>query len=269
MKILHFNVNGFRSILKKNYIINNKSFDDNTFVNFIRKRNPDIICLNETKMNCKVNELFNTILPEYCFKYWSHCVSNTSRHGVAVFSKIKPINVTYSPSKDNTNIFDGRFIQLEFNSFYLIAVYVPNSGRMLESLDKRTKSWDNIIFKYMNKLKIKKDIIYTGDLNVVHLEQDTYDFKHHRNKLAGVTDIERFNFQSLLNSGFINVYRSLYPKKIIYTFFSHLFKSRIHNKGLFLDYFIITPALLKRVKKMKILSNIYGSDHVPIELTIQ
>jgi exodeoxyribonuclease III len=218
-------------------------------------------------LNCKSEHVLKETLTEYPFKYWNHCSDQTAKHGVAVLSKYEPLSVSYTfgPSWIE-NKFSGRFVQLEFSSYYLISVYVPNSGTRLNALEERIKEWDVEMYRHLNELKQHKDIIYTGDLNVVHLEKDTFNFKQQRNKLAGVFDVERENFQNLLDSGFINVYRELHPRKVEYTYFTYLFDARTTNTGMTLDYFLVTPNMFEFVQTMRVLKDVTGSDHVPIEL---
>jgi exodeoxyribonuclease III len=267
MKIISYNVNGLRSILRKDTIDGTFSF-----VNFINHHDPDILCISEVKLNKKNEHVLDEILTQYPYKYWDHHSDQTSKHGVAVMSKYKPLNVSYSFGKyhnDKAQIiskFSGRYVQLEFESFCLISVYVPNSGTRVNALDERINEWDVEIFLHLNTLKRYKDIIYTGDLNVVHLEKDTFNFKRQRNKVAGVFDVERDNFQALLDSGFINVYRELHPRKVEYTYFTYLYDARATNTGMTLDYFLVTPSLFDHVISMKVYKHVYGSDHAPIEL---
>lgn len=261
MKILSYNVNGLRAILKKDNIIDNKKSKNNTFENFITKNDFDIVCLSEIKISCQHSNILNNILPQYKYKYYNICDNTSSRNGVCIFSKIKPININYDLNHNK----EGRFIELEFEKFYLVFVYNPNSGAKLERLKFRTEDWDVQLLKKLNLLKKKKEVLLCGDLNVIPDEHGTYNFKTQHNKLAGVTDNEMNNFNKLLNNGFINIQ----PKKIKYTYFSYRFQARKYNKGMILDYFISTPKLIKKIKNIKILNNIYGSDHLPILLTIK
>lgn len=244
MKIIAWNVNGLRSILKKNI------YKDMSFEEYITYQNPDILCLSEIKIPHQVD-----LLNQYKYRYWTH---SESRSGVLVLSKIKPISSIGTA---------GRLIQLEFDKFYLVSVYVQNAGENLKNLDMRNK-WDQKMFKYLNMLKSKKEVIYCGDLNVVNYEIDTYNFKQQRNKVAGVTDLERDNFHKLLDSGFIDVYREKYGSQIQYTYFTYLFDARRYNRGMRLDYFLSTENLYDSIKDIKILDNVVGSDHVPVEIIL-
>ena len=257
MKIISWNVNGLRSVIKNNTI--NK-------MNLLY--NPDVLCLSEIKTGPQNNNTICGVLPEYPYKFWKHG-NSPGKLGVAVFSKIKPIRESYFLPGLTQAETDGRYIELKFKDFYLISVYTPNSGRNLKNIKFRTEIWDPAIQKRLNYLKRNSEVIYTGDLNVVQLETDTYNFKQQRNKLAGVTDIERENFQKLLNSGYINVFREKFPDKIIYSYFTYFFQSRQLNKGMLFDYFLLTPTLYKNVESIKILTDVNGSDHLPVECTIK
>lgn len=259
MNIISYNVNGLRSILKKSSIYN-----DLNFTEFITKQSPDILCLSEIKLNCKSENIINDILPQYKYKYWDCSVDQSSRHGVAVFSKYKPNNVSYTFVSGK---YTGRYICLDYETFYLVSVYVPNSGYSAQSLKIRTDEWDAQIYLHLNKLKQTKHVIYTGDLNVVHLEKDTFNFKQQRNRVAGVYDVERENFQNLLDSGFTNVFRELYPRKIEYTYFTYLFDARTLNTGMTLDYFLVNDDFFPYVNSMKVFRDVTGSDHLPIQMT--
>src|SRR4029079_564935 len=193
MKIITWNVNGFRALLKRSNLFNNSV---GNFEDFVHRYNPDIVCLQEIKMTCKADKVFDTILHDYPYKYWSHCFEAAGRHGVAVFSKVKPV------SRVDTlgTLFTGRYLCLEFPSVYLVNIYAQNAGENgLRNLGVRNH-WDEVLFRNVNKLKLKKEVILTGDFNVVHLETDTSNFDKQRNKVAGVTDLERGNFARLLNS---------------------------------------------------------------------
>lgn len=262
-KILAWNVNGLRSIIKKKYIVNNIENETNTFENFIKAINPDIVSLTETKLSCEHECVYNKILTEYPYKYWSHCKKTKSRNGVAVFSKIKPINV-------NIDLIDeGRYIEMEFDNYYLVSVYVPNSGNNLQRLQFRTEEWDSLFLNKLIKLKRKKNVLICGDMNVINFEYDTHSYKTQINKIAGITENEIENFHNLLNNGFIDIYRNFYPKKIEYSYFSYYTKGRSRNKGMRIDYFLCNESFLKNVKNISILNDIYGSDHLPILLVLK
>jgi exodeoxyribonuclease III len=283
MKIVSWNCNGFRSVLRKTNLI-----DDTfgTFQDFINKYQPDILCLSEIKMNCNVNSIFSEILPEYQYKFWSHCEGKAGRHGVAIFSKLKPLaevdtlgestnraGESTNRAGESTNraaennLITGRYIHLEFEKFFIVNVYVQNSGVSGLQNVKARQVFDQILFARLQQLKkTKKEVIVTGDFNVVHLPIDTSNFAGQHNRVAGVLDFEMNNFQMLLDSGFVNVFRHLYPRRRKYTYFSYFRNGRKRGSGMMIDYFLVTPGLVPYISDMKVLDDIYGSDHLPIEL---
>ena len=261
VKILNWNINGLRAILKKDYIQNNKKEKDNTFINFIKKY--DIICLQEIKLCDKTIDNLLEILPEYNIYYSIPSCQKRGYSGVAILSKLTPISYSNILNEDN----EGRYIHIEFNKFYLINVYFPNAGDGLKRL-KYKDNFNKIFLKNILKLKSKKEVIITGDFNAIQSPNDTYDFKLHHNKLSGVTDLEIKFLNELTYNGFKNTFRELYLNKTQYSYFSYKFPARKYNKGLLIDFILITENLLKKVKSIKYLDNIYGSDHIPVELTL-
>ncbi|RPJ76993.1 MAG: exodeoxyribonuclease III, partial [Alphaproteobacteria bacterium] len=156
-----------------------------------------------------------------------------------------------------------------FEKFFIVNIYAQNSGeRDLKNADARAKFDDHFFNRLQELKKTRKEIIVTGDFNVVHLPIDTSNFVRQHNKVPGVLDFEMDNFQKLLNSGFINTFRYLYPKKVKYTYYSYLHRARALGKGMMIDYFLVTPGLIDHVSDVKVLDNIYGSDHIPLELII-
>lgn len=270
VKILTQNINGIRAILKKENIIDNKESKNNTYLNYLQKENPDIICWNELKI-CK--EQFNKLSNNPIFQsYPYHCInlSNDKKGyaGVSIISKIKPIK-TCLDIGDNSS---GRYLMMEFSDFILICVYVMNGGEKLKNLEKRNE-WDKLFLDKILHIqnKYKKNIIITGDLNVINRKVDTHNYEKQRNKLAGVSDIEMNNFQILLNKtklvdSWLNFKNN--KDKIKYTYFTYRFNSRKYNKGMRIDYFLLSKSLLKKIKNIEIKDNIYGSDHLPIILEI-
>jgi exodeoxyribonuclease-3 len=264
IKIISWNVNGLRAIL-------NKGFLDN-----IKKLKPDILCLQEIKvhpeqLDDKIKEL------KYDFIFWNPA-NKKGYSGTALFSKIKPLNVKFNVDSEEDNkkllVNEGRLIIAEFDTFYLLNVYVPNAKRDLSRLNLKTKEWWPTLIKYLNKLKEKKDIILCGDLNVAHTEIDLKNPQSNKTTKtkpghAGFTDTERKDFDKLLDNGFVDVFRFKYPNKIQYTWWSYMFKAREKNVGWRIDYFIVNKEFLPKIIDTKILDNIFGSDHCPIELTIK
>ena len=262
IKILSWNIVSLRAILKKDNIIDNKNNKNNTLNNFIKKYNFDIICFQEIKL-CKdtIDVLLNNF-PDYKYKYYNIPESKKGYSGVAILSKIKPDG--YSIKFDDIL---GRYLKIKFKKFYLINIYATNAGSNLERL-KEKHDFNKKIYKKIEKLKLKKEIILLGDFNSISLPIDTYDFKRHNNNLAGVTDIEIKDFNSLLDMGFINVFRHHYPKKRQYSYFTYRWKSREYDKGLLIDFVLTTKKIFRLVKKIKYLDNIYGSDHLPVYIEL-
>jgi len=264
IKILSWNIVSLRAILKKNNIIDNKESIKNTFENFIKKNKFDIICLQEIKLCDKtINILFEFLQDEYPYKYYN--ISHTKRgySGVAILSKIKPLS--HSDNFDDTL---GRYIKVKYDKFYLINLYATNAGPNLERL-KEKHEFSNKLYSKLQKLKSKKEVLIIGDFNAIHVEHDSYDFKKHYNKLAGVTEIEINDFNKIINSGFINIFRNKYPEKKQYSYFTYRWPSRFNNKGLLIDFALATNKLSKKVKKIKYLDKIYGSDHLPLYLELE
>lgn len=246
MKIVSFNVNGLRAILQKNFI--------DIFNNF----NADIFSLNETKLSDKM-----PFLPDNYYVYYTNSKIKKGYSGVAVFSKIKPINVTYGLI-DNKYDDEGRVITLEFENFYYVACYVPNSGENLKRLEFRLL-FEKDLLLYLKTLN--KPIIYAGDLNCAHQEIDLKNPKSNEQN-AGFTIYERNAFSNLLNNGFTDVYRYLHPTSIKYSWWSYRFNARALNAGWRIDYFIVSNSLVDKVIECDICNDIYGSDHCPIVLNI-
>ena len=251
MKILSWNVNGLRAIYRKEP-------DIETFF-----KQYDIICLTEVKLKEPLD-----ILESYSYKYWN--LGSSSRHGVAIFSKYEPRDVNFyadftSASDRKTDFFKGRIIELDFEDFVLINVYVPNSGNKLYY---RTNKWDPEFFGVLeNKLSTHKKIIVCGDFNVVQDETDTSNFDKQRNKLPGVYDDERSNFDDLLKSGFINVYK-YFHKEPKYTYYSYRTHGRRYNNGMTIDYFLCSHNTISDINSIKVLDYIELSDHVPLEIKL-
>lgn len=259
IKILTWNINGIRSIIKKNNIINNKKSKNNTFFNYIQKEDPDIICLNELKIcNDKYDK---NILSEYKYQCINLSCEKKGYAGVSIYSKIKPI---LSCKKFESS---GRYSMMEFDKFILICVYVMNSGDKLKNLDKR-HIWNNLFLNKIKELqkKYNKEIIITGDLNVINNSKDTYNYKQQRNKISGVSDIEMNDFQNFLKETKLLDTWYILSDTHKFTYFTYRFKSRIYNKGMRIDYFLTSYNFLKYIKNIEIKDNIYGSDHLPIIL---
>lgn len=262
IKILSWNIVSLRALLKKNNIIDNKKLIKNTFENFIYKYKFDIICLQEIKLCDKTINILLDILPEYQYKYYNIPHTKKGYSGVAVISKIKP--ESYSINFNDTL---GRYLKIKFKKFYLINLYATNAGPNLERLNEK-HIFNKKFYLKMQKLKAKKEILIVGDFNAIHTEIDSYDYKKHYNKLAGVTDVEINDFNKLINNGFINIFRTKYPNKKQYSYFTYRWPSRSYNKGLLIDFALGTNKISKKIKNIKYLENIYGSDHLPLYIEL-
>jgi exodeoxyribonuclease-3 len=253
MKIMSWNVNGIRACMTKG------------FLNVIGKENPDIVCLQEIKAH---PEQIDIKLTEYEHHFWNPA-ERKGYSGTAVFSKIKPLSVKYGIGLIDE---EGRVITLEFEDYFLITVYTPNSKRELERLDFRYNEWDKEFLKYMKSLN--KPVILCGDLNVAHTEidlanPDTNKTTKTKPGNAGFTDKERERFQDFLDAGYIDTFRKFYPEKIQYTWWSYMFQARKRNVGWRIDYFLADKRLLDKLKNAKIHDEYLGSDHCPISLELK
>ena len=179
-----------------------------------------------------------------------------------IISKIKPESSSVTFDDDL-----GRYLKVKFKKFYLINLYATNAGANLERLNDKHE-FNKKFYLKMQQLKDKKETIIVGDFNAIHTEIDSYDFKKHYNKLAGVTDIEIQDFNKLINNGFVNVFRELYPKKKQYSYFTYRWPSRTSNRGLLIDFALTTKNIFKKVKNIKYLDDVYGSDHLPLLLEL-
>lgn len=251
MEIISFNVNGIRACLKKG------------FLEFIKKENPDIFCLNETKIN---ENFLEEELKEYEYKFFNFA-EKKGYSGVSIFSKIKPLNVFYGITDLDLSNEEGRVITIELEKYFLIVVYTPNSKADLSRLEYRKNVWDKKFLKHMKKLEEKKPVIVCGDLNVAHKEIDLTNPKTNQ-KNAGFTFEEREGMSNYLQSGFLDVFRFLYPTKIQYTWWSYFRQARLRNIGWRIDYFLTSESLKNQIKDCLILDKVLGSDHCPIKLIL-
>lgn len=250
MKFISWNVNGLRAIYKKG------------FLDFFKKIDSDIFCIQETKMQEGQIELD---LNGY-FQYYNYAVRK-GYSGTAIFSKIEPEKVTYGIGIEEHDQ-EGRVITLEFKDFYFVNCYTPNSGRELDRLNYRMK-WEDSFRDYLKKLDKIKPVVICGDLNVAHKEIDLKNPKTNRHS-AGFTDEEREKIDILLNDGFTDTYRKIYPdKENAYTWWSYMFHAREKNVGWRIDYFLISNRISNKIEDAYIYDNILGSDHCPIGLDIE
>lgn len=250
MKLISWNVNGLRACMTKG------------FKDFLNQNNPDVICIQETKMQ---KEQADFSFDGYT-EYWNSAIKK-GYSGTAVFSKIKPLSVNYDINNDDHKG-EGRAITIEFEKFYLVNVYVPNSKEKLARIDYRMQ-WEDAFREYVLSLKRKKPIIICGDMNVAHEEIDLKNPKTNMES-AGFSKQERDKMTELLLSGFTDSFRKLYPDKIgAYSWWSYRFHAREKNAGWRIDYFLISNNFVNNVKDSLILSDVMGSDHCPIELIIK
>ena len=253
MKLISWNVNGLRAVI-------NKGFKD-----FFKEIDADIFSIQETKMQeAQLDENIIKIFEGYN-AYWNSA-EKKGYSGTAIFTKQKPLNVAYGIGKEEHDK-EGRVITLEFEKFYMVNIYTPNSKRELERLDYR-QIWEDEIRAYLLDLSANKPIVMCGDLNVAHKEIDLKNPKTNR-KNAGFTDEERAKMTELLNAGFVDTFRYKYPEvEGKYSWWSYMFHAREKNAGWRIDYFIVSENLKDKIEDAKILDNIYGSDHCPVELDL-
>lgn len=250
MKFISWNVNGIRACVEKG------------FLDYLKEADADIFCIQETKL--QENQI-NLELDGY-YQYWNYA-KRKGYSGTAVFTKIKPKNVSYGINiEEHDN--EGRVITLEFDDFYFVTVYTPNSQDKLARLDYRMK-WEDDFRGYIKKLDEEKPVIMCGDLNVAHKEIDLKNPNSNR-KNAGFTDEERNKFTELLEAGFIDTYRYFYPdREGVYSWWSYRFNARANNAGWRIDYFLVSERIKDRLLKADIHTDILGSDHCPVELDIR
>ncbi len=248
MKLISWNVNGLRAVMGKNFMEAFNALD------------ADFFCLQETKLQEGQIEMD---LPGY-HQYWNYA-EKKGYSGTAIFTKHEPISVRYGMGVDEHD-HEGRLITLEYPQCYVITVYVPNSQDELKRLEYRMR-WEDDFLKYIKGLEKTKPVIYCGDLNVAHEEIDLKNpSSNHHN--AGFTDEERGKFSAVLDAGFIDTFRSLYPDTVTYSWWSYRFQARARNAGWRIDYFVTSEALRDKIQDAKIHTDILGSDHCPVELDI-
>jgi exodeoxyribonuclease III len=261
LKIIAWNVNSIRALIKK--------VDLNKFLD---QHKPHIFCMSETKLSCpdqEVQDQLKKSISGYRNRYYSTCIVKKGYSGTAIYTKKKPINIFYGINVPKHDL-EGRVITLEFENYFLLHVYTPNSGQALQRLDYRTKEWDVDFRKYIKDLQKKKNIVVCGDLNVVNLDIDIYNTKG-KSKAAGFTPQERNSFHTLLKENqLIDTFRYLYPDVTQrYSYWTYLANSRAKNNGWRIDYFLVNQEFIGRVKESKILDQQMGSDHAPIVLELK
>ncbi len=250
MKLISWNVNGIRACVTKG------------FLDYFKEVDADILCIQESKLQ---EGQINLELEGY-HQYWNYA-EKKGYSGTAMFTKVKPLSVSYGLGIEEHDK-EGRVITLEFDDYYVITVYTPNSQNELARLDYRMK-WEDDFRSYLKKLEENKPVIVCGDLNVAHKEIDLKNPKTNR-KNAGFTDEEREKFTELLQSGFIDTFRYFNPDKTgAYSWWSYRFNARKNNAGWRIDYFIVSKSLEDRLVSADIHAEVLGSDHCPVELVIK
>lgn len=249
MKLISWNVNGLRACVQKG------------FLDYFKEADADIFCVQETKLQ----EGQISLELEGYEQYWNYAVKK-GYSGTAVFTKEKPLTVSYGIGMAEHDQ-EGRVITLEYEKFYFVTVYVPNSQNELARLDYRMK-WEDDFLQYIKSLEKKKPVIYAGDLNVAHQEIDLKNPKTNRRN-AGFTDEERQKMTNVLESGMIDTYRYFHPDETgVYSWWSYRFKAREKNAGWRIDYFIVSESLKDALVSADIHTEVMGSDHCPVELVI-
>lgn len=257
LRIVSWNVASLNAAVKKDFIKSMVGID------------ADVICLQETKTSLK-NPPPSAIaekMKKWKYRYYNNSTAKTGYSGVGLLSKIKPISVQNGMGKKKHDE-EGRSITAEFEKFYLVTTYVPNSGRKLERLDYRCQEWETDFREYLIKLGEKKPVILCGDLNVAHSAIDLKNDKANYNKTSGYTQREIDELDKLLEVGFVDSYRQLYPDAETYTFWSYMGGARAKNVGWRLDYFLLQGETEKWLEDNVVHSDIMGSDHCPIELVL-
>jgi exodeoxyribonuclease-3 len=250
MKYISWNVNGLRACMKKG------------FEEYFLEEDADIFCLQETKLQ----EGQIDFAPEGYHAYWNYA-EKKGYSGTAVFTKKEPVSVTYGMGIEEHDR-EGRLITLEFEDYYFLTLYTPNSQNELARLPYRMQ-WEEDFLAYINGLNEKKPVIFCGDLNVAHQEIDLKNPKTNR-KNAGFTDEERGKFSHLLENGYVDTFRYLYPDATgIYSWWSYRFKAREKNAGWRIDYFVVSERIKEKIKAAEIRTQVFGSDHCPIMLEME
>ncbi|MFT4899964.1 MAG: exodeoxyribonuclease-3 [Flavobacteriales bacterium] len=253
MKLISWNVNGVRAVMKKE------------FMDSFTSMNPDVLCLQETK--AQDDQVLEALKEVKGYHIYTNAAEKKGYSSTAIISKQKPISVNYGlgiEKHDN----EGRVITAEYDNFYLVTAYVPNSQNGLKRLDYRIE-WDADMKAYLQNLDKKKPVAFCGDLNVVHTEMDIKNHKSNYNKSPGYTQKEIDGLEEFLNGGFTDTFRALNPEEIKYSWWSYRFNSREKNTGWRLDYFLTSDRILNKVKTAEIHNDIFGSDHCPVSITLE
>ena len=250
MKLISWNVNGLRACMKKG------------FADFFTAQNADIFALQETKM--QEDQLDESMMFEGYHRYMNSA-ERKGYSGTMVYTRKEPLSVSYEIEGDITK--EGRVITLEYEDFWFVCAYVPNSKDGLARLDYRME-WEDMLLAHLNRLNQSKPVVYCGDLNVAHNEIDIKNPSSNRRN-AGFTDEERNRFSILLENGYADTFRTLYPETVKYSWWSYRFKARERNAGWRIDYFVVSQRFMDRVKDAMIFDEQTGSDHCPVGLIIE
>lgn len=252
-RIISFNVNGVRAVLKKD------------FIRDVIQMQPDILCLQETKAQ---NDQVQEALKDFdSYHIYSNSAIKKGYSGTAILTKIKPLNVEKDMGVEEHDQ-EGRVIAAEFDDYFLVNVYVPNAGSELKRLDYRT-TWDQDFLNYIKNLEKSKPVVVCGDFNVAHREIDLARPKANYNKHAGFTQKEIDGMDAYINSGLVDTFRLLHPEEIKYSWWSYRGGARDRNVGWRIDYFLVSESMKNRVKKAEILNEIKGSDHCPVLVELE
>ncbi|HYG01195.1 MAG TPA: exodeoxyribonuclease III [Chryseosolibacter sp.] len=254
LHLVNWNVNGIRSIIKKD------------FLKDVKTMAPDILCLQETKASHEEVKSALELLPEYKI-HVNSCKTKKGYSGTTIMTKVEPLNITCDMGVEEHDQ-EGRVMTAEFPDFFLVTVYTPNAGEGLKRLDYRQK-WDEEFRTYVTNLQSKKPVIICGDLNVAHQPIDIARAKENFNKSAGYTEQEIAGFTKLLASGFVDTFRRFYPEEIKYTYWNYLFNARSRNVGWRIDYFLVSESIIGKVKDAMIYNEYLGSDHCPVAIRLE
>jgi exodeoxyribonuclease-3 len=255
LHLVNWNVNGIRSIIKKD------------FIKDVKEMNPDIFCLQETKASHEEVKSALELFPDYKI-HVNSCKTRKGYSGTTIMTKgIEPLNVTCDIGIEEHDQ-EGRVMTAEFPEFYMVTVYVPNAGEGLKRLDYREK-WDVDFSNYLDALQKKKPVVVCGDFNVAHQPIDIARAKENYNKAAGYTQREIDGFTRLLGKGFVDTFRRMYPEEVKYTYWNYLFNARSRNVGWRIDGFLVSESLMPKVKDALIYNQYLGSDHCPVALRLE
>lgn len=252
LKLISWNVNGIRAVEKKG------------FKKIVEDLECDILCLQETKAQ---DDQVREVIFDYGYHFDSNSAVRKGYSGTAILSKEEPMAFTRDIGIDNHDQ-EGRVLTAEYKDFYLVNVYVPNSGQNLVRLDYR-KEWDADFLKYLKDLETNKPVILCGDLNVAHQPIDLANPKNNYNKTAGYTQVEIDGMDNLINAGFVDTFRNKYPNKVAYSWWSYRFSARAKNIGWRIDYFLVSGSISEKVTDAFILPKVTGSDHCPVGINIK